>query len=487
MKKNPMIRFKDMKRVKKISSLTKILFATIAIALSIGFYNTNFSNVKTSDAITAGFTVALLPVFVIKNAKGEDEFKELKGTDWIAFKAEATEDQLEEYFTTKHDHYRSKLEDLVKNNASKEDVQEMMNALKNNKPNDYDTLKEEHIQLMADFKAFKEVANTQAYKDDLRSQIKTWVKDNEPALKAISSGNKADLKELTIKVASPMTPANTYNGSAYLPQPEFESGINDIVRVEPTFWDYIKKGRTGSAAYVWVNKKNPLGAAAFIAPGVFKPGISFEIATEISNAKKIAVSEKVATEILEDIEGFASWMEQEMAYQLKAKLNTTLMTGTLSSTVPAGIQTISVPYSLTTVKTTNPNHWDSIRAAVAQLRSNNFKGAVTAFMNPIDYANMVLTKAQSQGQLFVPAESGATIVEDNNIPVGYVQVAILDLFKVLIYKDFMVTFGWENDDFTKNLVTAIGEMRIHSFHSENNNGAFIYDTFANIETALTTV
>lgn len=318
----------------------------------------------------------------------------------------------------------------------------------------------------------------------VKAQIKDWVTANESAIKNIRSGQKADLTPLNIKVNSPMTPANSYNGSAYLPIPEFQAGATEIVRIAPTFWDYLKKGRTGSAAYVWVNKKNPLGAAGFIGPGVAKPGISFEIATEISNAKKIAVSEKCATELLEDIDGMASWLQQEIEYQLKHKLNTTLMTGVNSSTVPAGIQTISVAYTLTTVKTTNPNRWDAIRACVAQLRSGNLKGDVTAFVNPVDYANMVLTKAQSQGQLFMPAETGATIVEDNNIPIGYLQVAILDYYRILIYKDFSIAFGWENDDFTKNLVTAIGEMRLHQFFSENYTGAFIYDTFANIMVAI---
>jgi hypothetical protein len=164
-----------------------------------------------------------------------------------------------------------------------------------------------------------------------------------------------------------------------------------------------------------------------------------------------------------------------------------LMTGTASSTVPAGIQTISTTYSLTTVKTANPNNYDAVRACVAQLRSGNLQGVVTTFMNPIDYANMVLTKATSQGQVFVPAETGSIIVEDNNIPVGYIQVALLDYYKVLIYKDFFVNVGWENDDFTKNLVTTIAEMRIHQFFSENHTGAFIYDTLSNIKTAITQI
>lgn len=476
-----MIRFKDVKRHNKIKTAGKILFASILIALTFGFSGVEFSKINTSSAVTGALTAAL-PLFMVGGT-----FKELEGEELVTFKKDATPELLAEYYEAYNKHYRNKLMEAIENKASKEDINKLIDSIKVNYPADYETMKTEHIQAMADIKALKEQGANGNKKNSTRSQVKAWVEANKVALENIKSGTKADLTPLVIKVASPMTPANTYNGSAYLPQPEFQAGITDIVRVQPTFWDYIKKGATSAAAYVWVNKKNPLGAAGFIGPGVAKPGVSFEIATEISNAKKIAVSEKVATELLQDIDGFASWIEQELAYQLKQKLNTTLMTGTVSSTVPAGIQTISVPYSLTTVKTTNPNHWDAIRAAVAQLRSGNLQGPVTAFMNPIDYANMVLTKAQSQGQLFVPAETGATIVEDNNIPIGYVQVALLDYYKVLIYQDFMLAWGWENDDFTKNLVTTIAEMRIHQFFSENHTGAFIYDTFSNIETALTTV
>lgn len=365
----------------------------------------------------------------------------------------------------------------------KASMQAEIDALKN-KPDTSEALKAELIAISADLKALKESSSKPEEIKGLRPALKSWVKENENAIKAIKAGQKADLTPLNVKLNSPMTPSNTYNSSSYLPKIEYQNDANEIVRVMPTFWDYVKKGRTNSAAYVWVNKKNPEGAAGFIGPGVAKPGVSFEIATEISNAKKVAASEKCAIELLEDIEGMASWIEQEIEYQVKYKVNTTLMTGTASSTVPAGIQTISVPYSLTTVETNDPNNWDAIIACVAQLRSGNLKGMVTAFVNPVDHANMILTKATSQGQLFVPAQTGVEIVEDNNVPVGYVQVALMDYYKILIYKDLTISYGWENDDFTKNLVTVIGEMRLHQFFSENHTGAFIYDTFENIKTAI---
>ncbi|MES2382462.1 MAG: phage major capsid protein [Bacteroidota bacterium] len=475
MKKNPNIRFKDVKRHNKIKLNGYFALSIVFAILCVGIYNADFSNIQISDA--AGVSMAILPVFMVGTT-----FKELTGADLVTFKAEATAEQLGEYYEALNKFNRNKLEELIKANASKEDIDKLIEALKGTPDENLQKMKDEVVRIATELKALKE--NGITLSKDATSQIKAWTKENENAIKQIRSGQKAGLTPMVIKLNSPMTPSNTYNGSAYLPQPEFQSEVNEIVRVQPTFWDYIKKGRTMSAAYVWVNKKNPEGAAGFIAPGVIKPGISFEIATEISNAKKIAVSEKCSTELLEDIAGMQSWIEQELTYQLKQEMNSKLMTGTVSSTVPAGIQTISTTYSLTTVKTTNPNNWDAIRASVAQLRSGNLQGTVTAFVNPIDNANMALTKAQSQGQLFVPGDSGAVIVEDNNVPVGYVQIALLDYYKVLIYKDLTLTFGLDGEDFSHNLITGIAEMRIHQFFSENHTGAFIYDTFANIKTAI---
>lgn len=333
----------------------------------------------------------------------------------------------------------------------------------------------------------------------IREQIKDWQTRNKEALAKIGNRQKADLDQLEIRAAaSPMIPANTLTNTITVNAgvvPQFEAGFHDVRRVQPTFWDFIPKGRTSSAAYSWVNKKvgAGLGAAAWIGPGVAKPGISFTLEREVSNAKKIAVSDKIATELLQDVDGFDSMVRTEMVYQLKKEANKQFMTGVVSATNPAGIQTISVPFSLLGVSTTNPNNFDVIRAVVAQLAVGFFQGLpVTVFINPVDAANMDLSKAISNGTYLLPPFStadgrqvaGALIIEDNNVASGYLQAGCLDLFKTLIYLDMAISLGWENDDFTKNLITYICEMRVHNFVSGNDAGAFIYDTFANVKTLI---
>jgi hypothetical protein len=363
-----------------------------------------------------------------------------------------------------------------------------------------DTIKAQGITI----EAMKAQANAGVQKDgSLRGQIKAWQErdDVKAAIAAIKSGSQANIPAFdvdmrllsTAKAPATMTFATVdAGGSAYIPTPQIDPTVIDLVRLQPTFWDYLIKGRTNRAAYVWVNKINKQGNAQFIGEGVLKPLASFELESEISNAKKVAERMKASTEILEDIEGFATLIENELRYEVMMAVNTALLTGVLSSTSPAGITTIASAYTLVGVETSNPNNFDAIRAAVAQLRNLNFFGNVVAFINPVDAATMELTKAEDSGVYMLPPFtssdgtriSGVRIVEDNNITVGQLLVADLTKFKVLIYKDFTVAWGWENDDFSKNLVTVIGEMRLHSFHSSNHTGAFLYDSFEDIKAAI---
>lgn len=331
----------------------------------------------------------------------------------------------------------------------------------------------------------------------IRQQVEKYFKDNKAAIDAVvkvKDGNAMEKRQalqnlpgFDIRVNTPMTPANTLGGSAYLPKPEIIPGFTDVVRKKPTFWNYLTKGRRNSALVVWGNKTNPLGAAGFIGPGVAKPGVSFQLTTESSVAKKVAASEKTTIELLDDIEGFATFMEQELQYKVDKLTSDKLMTSVEDNDDPIGIQSISVAFTAVGLQTANPNNYDAVRSAVAQLRSGDLDGYVTVFLNPIDKANMDMTKAVSQGQLYQPGPIDATLVEDNNIPLGYFQAAILDNFHVDIYKDYSVTWGLENDDLTKNLMTVIGERRIHTWFSENLTGSFIYDTFANVKAAIAAV
>lgn len=331
----------------------------------------------------------------------------------------------------------------------------------------------------------------------IRSQVEAWQKRNSDAIKKLKSGQKADLEPFEVRAAnSPMTPTNTYTDTITLGAgPLIRDGaqVIDLLRIQPTLWDILPKGRTDKETYPWVNKKvvADSGAADFLAPGSAKPKVSFTLTTEKSNAKKVAVSMKVATELLDDVDGMTSMIEQELRYQLKYEINRVLMSASAaSSTDPAGIRSFAAAYTLTGVQTSNPNNYDAVQAVIAQMRAAYVNGPILILMNPVDVVNMKITKAISQGQymnLNIVPIPGGFIVEDYNITAGDIMGIALDYLKILIYKDFRIAYGWENDDFTKNLVTVIAETRFHEFHSDNHAAGFVYEQLADIKSAIAIV
>ena len=298
---------------------------------------------------------------------------------------------------------------------------------------------------------------------------------------------------LDTKAAITMTEGASTGGSVFVPNVEIMPGLVDLARNKPFLENYANVSTTTSSRIVWTEKYNPQGQAAFIGEGVVKPLISFEIRTNASFAKKVADKIKVSTEMLDDIDFMAAEIENELKYQVDIKVDVELLSGTGDGTQSTadlkGLTGYTSGYVLTSIKTTTPNDQDAIRASVAQIASLNF-APNAVFYNPIDGANMDITK-DSQGRPLMMAYKDANgrlwnlqPVETNQIPVGYFLVGDMTKFMIRDYQPFAIYYGWVNDDFEKNLVTIIGERRLHAFVRTNQIGAFVYAAFATVKTAI---
>jgi len=332
----------------------------------------------------------------------------------------------------------------------------------------------------------------------IREQILKYQEENKEVFTQIREKRKQiplPEFELQIRVPDvPQTPAVSIgaNTSAYVTGYTLEPGLNDIPSNPFVFWNTITKGRTSKPTIVWVNKTNREGAAGFIAPGVLKPFISFDVVAATATVVKVAAADKVALELLEDVDQWEGWIKDELRFAVLSAVNSKLMVNPLTAGEPTGVKNLSVAYTLTTVKTTNPGNADALRAVVAQIRSGNLVGDITIFINPADSANMDMQKASTAGVYMLPpfmtadgkTISGAKVVEDAYIPAGFFQAGIFRYYKILIYKDMVISFGWENDDFRRNLLTYLCEMKFIQAFNTQYTGAFVYDSYANVKTAL---
>lgn len=454
-------------KLKRQSKLRKIAFGIVAlVALMIaGCYE----HVSVKGTIAAGSTLAIVAGAAVVEKTDEEKLLDkidVQVKSLLNGEKSATSLQLKG------------LEDQLK-------------ELKDKKP-DNTALKDEVIRIAGELKSFKETAKQVEVKGlSIKDQLKNFATKNADRWNQFKKGEIKSLElELEIKAAATMLESSNLGGSAYLPKPEFVPGITDIARAQPLIEQYANTSNTSSAVIVWVNKTNPDGTVAMVAEGGLKPLIDFEFATETSTAKKAAAKIKVSTEMLEDFDFMASEINNELLYQVNSMVDAGLLTGTGLTIYLTGMTTLAGAYILTTLVTTDPSDTDAILAAATQIKTLNFN-ANYAFVNPIDAANMKLKK-DSVGQYVIPpfvaadgmSVGGIKVIESNKITQGYVLVADMSKFIVRNYKPFFVSIGWTGDDFEKNLVTILGERRLHSYASDNNTGAFVYDTFANIKAAI---
>lgn len=331
----------------------------------------------------------------------------------------------------------------------------------------------------------------------LRDQIQAWKDANQDVIDLVRTGQEQrNIPTLEIRAVADMTAAKlNAGGSAFFPNPGIQPGIVDLVRTQPTFWNRLEKLRTNSNPLVWTNKVNKEGEANFIGEGVLKPQVSWEFATQTSTPKKVAERIRISTEMLNDVPGMESIIRGEMTYEIEKHANDAVLTATASATDPAGITTLASGFTLTTIEAgAAPTYTDAIRAAIAQLQSLNFTDNLAAFVNPIDAANMDLSKSSTDGHYLLPPfvsatgmmVSGVPVYVDNNIAVGNLLIGDLTKYKIWMYENLTVRFGLDGNDFSENMVTVIAEMRFHQTFSTNHTGAFIYEDFATIQAAITT-
>lgn len=330
----------------------------------------------------------------------------------------------------------------------------------------------------------------------VRAQIKDWQERNKEAFQGIRDGKQVLPEPMTLELREPhtmMVSTDTNQPNTIVPSAQHIPGILEAPRDRPYILDYVNSAPVSKATITWVNKVNKEGNAQFIGEGELKPLASFQLTPEKSNAKKVAEAMKVSTEMLDDVDEMENLIENELRYEVEMALHTAALFGTRDTESIGGITTFASAYTLTGIQTTDPNNADAIRAAITQLVKLHYDRRLIAFISPEDETNIELTKTTEGSYVMVPFMGrdgvmrikNVPVIAENDIPVGSLLIFDASRWNVRPYKQFFVTWGWENDDFRRNLVTAIGEMRVHEYHSSVDAASAIYDTFANIKTAIT--
>lgn len=317
---------------------------------------------------------------------------------------------------------------------------------------------------------------------------------HKDALTGLKSAKKEGIS-IEVKAAGTMLISGNYSGGT-VGLSSWDSSFARVQRRQPFLRELVTVRPVSSSYVAWAEQANPDGGAGQTAEGAAKTQADFDIVEANKKVEKITAYIKVSKEALDDIAFLNSEINTELRELINLKFDADILSGTGTSPALKGIltytSTISVAGSPLAAGVDNANNFDVIRAAAWKIASNNFQ-ANYALINPVDAAMMDLAKG-TDGHYILPPFStadgkqiaGLKVIENNGVTAGDFLVGDFSKSNLGIREDLTISIGYENDDFTKNLVTILAEVRAVHYIKSQHAAAFTKGTFATVRAALET-
>ncbi|MGX1196382.1 phage major capsid protein [Parvibaculum sp. MBR-TMA-1.3b-4.2] len=260
----------------------------------------------------------------------------------------------------------------------------------------------------------------------------------------------------------------TADGSAGdLIVPERRPGIITPPERQMTVRDLLMPGTTATGVVEYVKESGFTNNAAPTSEGAQKPEstITFDAAT--SNAKTIAHWIQTSKQVMHDAPQLRSHIDGRMLYGLRYKEELQLLLGDGSSENILGIIPQATAYN-DLVGISGPTKIDTLRLAMLQVRVAEYP-ADGILLNPIDWAEIELTKDSTGGYIFANPQGMATpnmwgkpVVETNAMTSGdFLTGAFGMAAQIFDCEEASVELSTEDrDNFIKNMLTIRAEERL---------------------------
>lgn len=467
-----------MKNTKRILSFNFFALLGAVLMLALGFAPIIGTVLGFVSFLPMGFPQGILGNSAI--GEGENE-KEIKFMEKLNDKISNTVKEYnrgfisEEHLKTRLEPVEKALNELKESGTNTEEIQKLSMAFE---------ILQGDVQKLSEAGSVVSVSNEDNFKESLAD-----------VAKQLQNGERKMLKVVSKTVG---TMSNTDSVDGQIPQADRESGITPVNRQTFVIRDASNVSNTNSSLVEWVEQQNIEGGADMTAEGAKKSQLDWEYKVNDAKVRKITSFIKITTEMLNDVEGMMNEINTELTYQVNLKEEEQLITGDGTGQNLNGIEKYAQALDLAALSGTvaNPNRMDVLGAAITQIRTNG-KGALVAnriFLNPVDiflmihatkattaeYVNPITVVPNVNGQ-GLPSQIyiwGVPVVASDSIVAGEFLVADMTKFTIRDYVQFAIEMGYENDDFTKNLVTIRGEKRLVSYAKVNHTEAFVTDTFA---------
>lgn len=318
--------------------------------------------------------------------------------------------------------------------------------------------------------------------------VKAYTDNVKAISESIEKGHRINLD-----VKTDTTIVDDYTGNIALSV--LEPGVNRIARPIRRIREISNVGSTTSKFVTYIQQTQQVGSGAedllWIAEAnnKFNGEVKYEEVSE--EVKKIAAYIKVSKEMLADLSFVRSEINTELMEAIEQNIDLSLLNGA-GGTDLNGLLSVAPAFAAGSFANAVPsaNISDLIRIAKAQIEAANFM-PTHVVLNPEDVAKIELTK-DSTGSYTYPAfwdanmrVAGLVVVSSNNITAGTMVVGDFTKFNIKFREDMNMSVGYENDDFTRNMVTILCEARLVAYVKGNDVNAFVQSDITTDIAAIT--
>ena len=245
-------------------------------------------------------------------------------------------------------------------------------------------------------------------------------------------------------------------------------GIQELPRQRLVVRDLITQGRIDNAALEYIRETGFTNNAAPVAEGAKKPGSDVKMDLVSTSARVIAHWMKVSKQALSDVSQLRSHIDNRLLYGLALVEERQILHGDGTGQNLHGIVPQASGYAVPAgLPAAGLSVIDTLRIAALQAVLAEYP-ATGHVLNPIDWAAIELTKDEIGRHIIGQPQGNAPaslwrlpVVETQAIAQGKFLTGAFQMgTEVFDLWDSRIEVGFENDDFTRNLVTILAEERI---------------------------
>lgn len=284
-----------------------------------------------------------------------------------------------------------------------------------------------------------------------------------------NSGAKATI---TVKAVGSMTFSSNVTGN--VGRTERESGFSSALRRTPILLDIVNTSTTNAKTFEWVEKTGYEGGVAMTAEGAVASQGDWDLELFSQSAKKDTLIVTTSKEMLNDIDGMAKDIEEEIYEQIRLFTESQVIDGDGTGNNIVGLDANATAFVAGTFANTvvSANTMDAIRVAINQVELNN-DYPTGVLMHPSDATAMELVKDATTSQYILPPFTTAGGTNVKGLPVrtstvvtqGEAYVGNFNRFKVKVRENIELEMGYRGaqDDWAKGMVSFLGEQRFFAF------------------------